>query len=258
MMMRVRWCRISLVPYSVSYEQQPIIHHPYDRKSCLSIILAPILAGDSEWIIKDETRGFETHPMSAKIRRRLAVIPFELLVLHVYGLAVSGKIVDSAGRVLSGTCTPPAGILGLCRSRDLMGLVDIAERAHAPAIKDDRPGTSVMMKSVGAVLLLLLAWPLAAAAQSATPALDEKQLTGMRLFNQSCRVCHTKPLLTAPAQYGPVLSKESLGGDEAALHDFIASGTPRMPGFKITYSPGQIDAIVAYLKTVPPQGAAPK
>jgi mono/diheme cytochrome c family protein len=113
-----------------------------------------------------------------------------------------------------------------------------------------------MMKRAAA-LALLLAWPLVAAAQSDPPALKEKELAGMRLFNQSCRVCHTKPLLTA-GQYGPVLSKESLGGDEAALHDFIANGTPRMPGFKVTYSGAQIDAIVAYLKTVPPQGAAPK
>jgi mono/diheme cytochrome c family protein len=113
-----------------------------------------------------------------------------------------------------------------------------------------------MMKRAAA-LALLLVWPLVAAAQSDPPALNEKELAGMRLFNQSCRVCHTKPLLTA-GQYGPVLSKESLGGDEAALDDFIANGTPRMPGFKTTYSGAQIDAIVAYLKTVPPQGAAPK
>jgi mono/diheme cytochrome c family protein len=114
-----------------------------------------------------------------------------------------------------------------------------------------------MMKSAAAASLLLLAWPLVAAAQSDPPALNETQLAGMRLFNQSCRVCHTKPLLTG-GQYGPVLSKESLGGDEAALHDFIANGAPRMPGFKITYSGAQIDAIAAYLKTVPPQAAAPK
>jgi mono/diheme cytochrome c family protein len=113
------------------------------------------------------------------------------------------------------------------------------------------------MTKRAAALALLLAWPLVAAAQSDPSALNEKELAGMRLFNQSCRVCHTKPLLTA-GQYGPVLSKESLGGDEAALADFIANGAPRMPGFKTTYSGAQIDAIVAYLKTVPPQGAAPK
>jgi mono/diheme cytochrome c family protein len=97
-----------------------------------------------------------------------------------------------------------------------------------------------MMKSAAAASLLLLAWPLVAAAQSSTPAPSEKELAGMRLFNQSCRVCHTKPLLTA-GQYGPVLSQESLGGDEAALDDFIANGTPRMPGFKTTYLLGRAD-----------------
>src|SRR5215471_3944061 len=99
-------------------------------------------------------------------------------------------------------------------------------------------------------LLLVLASSVGAAAQPAAPALDEQQLTGMRIFNQSCRVCHTKPLLTA-GQYGPVLSQSSLGGDERALHDFIANGAPRMPGFKYSFDAAQIDAIVAYLKTVP-------
>src|SRR5207302_1618414 len=100
------------------------------------------------------------------------------------------------------------------------------------------------MKQGAATLLLLLvltllAWPLGASAQSA---LNDKELLGMRLFNQSCRVCHTKPLLTA-GQYGPVLSKNSLGGEEGALREFIANGTPRMPGFKLHFVPAQIDAI---------------
>ena len=86
---------------------------------------------------------------------------------------------------------------------------------------------------------------------------EARQLTGMRIFNQSCRVCHTKPLLTA-GQYGPVLSRDTLGGDAAALRDFISNGTPRMPGFKLTYTPAQIDAIAAYLKTVPPPPASPQ
>jgi mono/diheme cytochrome c family protein len=108
----------------------------------------------------------------------------------------------------------------------------------------------------GAIMLLFaaplcLSLPRGASAQSAgSPALDDQQTQGMRLFNQHCRVCHTKPLLTSP-QYGPVLSKSSLGGEDRALHDFIAAGTPRMPGFQYFFMPAQIDAIVAYLKTVP-------
>jgi mono/diheme cytochrome c family protein len=100
--------------------------------------------------------------------------------------------------------------------------------------------------------ILVLTWPLGAWAQAAGNAAGpaDQETLGMRLFNQHCRVCHTKPLLTS-GQYGPVLSKNSLGGDAMALHDFIANGTPRMPGFKYDFVPAQIDAIVAYLKTVP-------
>ena len=44
-------------------------------------------------------------------------------------------------------------------------------------------------------ILLMLAMLAAAAAQPASgdQPLDDRQLLGMRLFNQSCRVCHTKP-----------------------------------------------------------------
>jgi mono/diheme cytochrome c family protein len=82
------------------------------------------------------------------------------------------------------------------------------------------------------------------------PALTDQQLTGMRLFNQSCRVCHTKPQMTSPL-YGPQLSQSSAGGSAEVMRDVISNGTPRMPGFKYHFEPAQIEAIVAYLKTVP-------
>ena len=101
-----------------------------------------------------------------------------------------------------------------------------------------------------AIAIFLAAWTLGASAQEV---LNDRQLLGMRLFNQSCRVCHTKPQLVSPQQYGPVLSKATLGGQDDALRSFISDGTPRMPGFKFTYEPAQIDAIVAYIKTMPAQ-----
>ncbi len=72
----------------------------------------------------------------------------------------------------------------------------------------------------------------------------------MRLFNQSCRVCHTKPTLLS-GMYGPALSMNTLGGNADAIRTFIANGTARMPGFKYDFTPAQIDAIVAYIKTRP-------
>ena len=102
----------------------------------------------------------------------------------------------------------------------------------------------------GACLAVILALSLDASAQPAGGGQTEKELLGMRLFNQSCRVCHTRPHLTSPL-YGPELSQNSLGGQEAAIRDVISNGTARMPGFKYHFDPAQIDAIVAYLKTVP-------
>lgn len=97
------------------------------------------------------------------------------------------------------------------------------------------------------VALALAALPLAAPAQEHP---NERQLLGMRLFNQSCRVCHTKPQPTS-AQYGPTLSRASLGGNDEALRAFIGNGSAKMPGFRYHFKPAEIDAIVAYLKTVP-------
>jgi mono/diheme cytochrome c family protein len=95
-----------------------------------------------------------------------------------------------------------------------------------------------------------LAFAQAGGASTAGAALNDTQLLGRRLFTQSCGVCHSKPVITS-GQYGPVLSKETLGGQSDAMVQFISGGTPRMPGFKYTYTPDQIAAIAAYLLTVP-------
>jgi mono/diheme cytochrome c family protein len=96
----------------------------------------------------------------------------------------------------------------------------------------------------------------AAGASAQQPQLNDNQKLGHDLFVQSCGVCHLKPLLGAP-QFGPALSRESASGNEDAMRQVIANGTPRMPGFKFTFTEPQISAIAAYLKTVPPQAAAP-
>jgi mono/diheme cytochrome c family protein len=104
-------------------------------------------------------------------------------------------------------------------------------------------------------MMSLVLWPIAAAAQPANGNSDQTML-GMRLFNQSCRVCHTKPQLVSP-QYGPVLSMNTLGGKADVIREVISNGTPRMPGFKYHFKPAEIDAIVAYIKTIPAPSDAP-
>ena len=103
-----------------------------------------------------------------------------------------------------------------------------------------------MLSRAGFAALLLSAWVSYVSAQSLT----EQQQLGQRLVTQSCGVCHAKPQINAQ-QFGPVLSKDSAGGNEQVMRETIMNGTPRMPGFKYLFEPAQIDAIVAYLKTVP-------
>jgi mono/diheme cytochrome c family protein len=114
-----------------------------------------------------------------------------------------------------------------------------------------------MQRALWLGLAMIVIGPCAGLAQQplaqqapASAALNDKELLGMRLFNQSCRLCHTKPQLTSPL-YGPVLSRQSLGGQDNVMREVISNGTPRMPGFKHHFEQPEIDAIVAYLKTIP-------
>ena len=81
---------------------------------------------------------------------------------------------------------------------------------------------------------------------------NDTQREGLRLFSQSCGVCHTL-VQQRTKQYAPVLSRETLGGDEELIREYISNGTPRMPGFRYSFEPAQIGAIVQYIKTVPRQ-----
>jgi mono/diheme cytochrome c family protein len=112
-----------------------------------------------------------------------------------------------------------------------------------------------MSRRAWTMSLGLLLWSIAAAAQPANGGSDQAAL-GMRLFNQSCRVCHTKPQRVSP-QYGPVLSMNTLGGKADVIRETIGNGRPRMPGFKYQFKPAEIDAIVAYIKTIPAPSDAP-
>ena len=98
------------------------------------------------------------------------------------------------------------------------------------------------------VFCTLVNVPFSATAQPAGA--GSERLQGLRLFNQSCRVCHTKPTLLS-GMYGPALSMNTLGGNAEAIRAFISNGTARMPGFKYDFTPAQSDAIVAYIKTRP-------
>ncbi len=107
-----------------------------------------------------------------------------------------------------------------------------------------------MNRTVAALMLgFAIAAPYAGA-QQATGELNVKQLQGRQVFAQSCGVCHLQPSLGVKT-YGPPLNKTSAAGNDAVMRVIIANGSDRMPGFKHYLKPAEIDAIVAYLRTVP-------
>jgi len=96
------------------------------------------------------------------------------------------------------------------------------------------------------VLMILLVGTATAYAQDN---LNDKQRHGRQLLAQSCGVCHLPPALNART-YGPPLNKNAGGGDDDIMRQYITDGTPRMPAFKYYLKPDEIDAIIAYVRTV--------
>jgi mono/diheme cytochrome c family protein len=89
-------------------------------------------------------------------------------------------------------------------------------------------------------------------------ALTEPQLNGRRIVAQRCANCHAGN----PRQPGPPLGKSIVENrGEAVIRDKVMKGSMLMPGFQYTLQPGQIDDIIAFLKTYTPparSSAAPE
>lgn len=111
-----------------------------------------------------------------------------------------------------------------------------------------------MKRGALVVLLLVLASPYGFA-QEGAEGLNEQQRLGRQIFAQSCGVCHLRPALSVRT-YGPLLTKAATGGDEGRMRNIILEGTARMPAFKYYLQSDQVDAIIAYVRTVPPPADA--
>ncbi len=88
------------------------------------------------------------------------------------------------------------------------------------------------------------------AADSGSASLER---TGKRLFLQRCSLCHLPPLgrPSYVRSFGPPLNGFVNSPErEARVAEVIRRGTGRMPGFQYGLEPKEIDAIVAYLKTM--------
>src|SRR5262245_35522615 len=107
-----------------------------------------------------------------------------------------------------------------------------------------------MKRPVSVFLLLLAGYVQSAIGQQPADNLNEQQRLARQVVAQACGVCHLPPAKGART-YGPALTKGAGGGDENVVREYIVNGTPRMPSFKYFLPPSDIDAVVAYLKTVP-------
>ena len=112
-----------------------------------------------------------------------------------------------------------------------------------------------MKHSVWLGLLACVVSAPGALAQQGADNLTDQQKHGRQVFAQSCGVCHLPPSLGAKT-YGPALNKEAGGGDDEVMREFMTNGTPRMPAFRFYLKPAEMDAIIAYVRTVPVQAAA--
>ena len=100
-------------------------------------------------------------------------------------------------------------------------------------------------------IVVSVASPLALAQQSGGN-LDSTQSLGRHLLAQSCAVCHLPPTLGSKT-YGPPLDKSTAAGNDAAVRVVIENGSERMPAFKYYLKSAEIDAIIAYMRTVTAQ-----
>lgn len=107
-----------------------------------------------------------------------------------------------------------------------------------------------------AVSTLLMIVATAAPAVHAQPTdlretqLSETQRLGRQVFAQSCGICHLQPSLGVKT-YGPMLNQATAAGNDEVVRALIVNGSDRMPAFKYYLKPAEIDAIIAYLRTVP-------
>ena len=119
------------------------------------------------------------------------------------------------------------------------------------------------------ILLLMggILIPVAASAQSpqasssvAVSGLNEQQRTGKRLFLQNCALCHVpeprnpKDPKDLGTTVGPRLEGLFSGEKprpEAVVRTFVQVGSEgKMPGFQYSLEPKDMDAVIAYLKTL--------
>jgi mono/diheme cytochrome c family protein len=96
--------------------------------------------------------------------------------------------------------------------------------------------------------------PMPPAPRSTPPAVQTVgSVDGHELYDQNCAVCHKDGKSGAPPLAGVMKRREFPSGtpaNDARLRDTIKMGRANMPGMANVLSDEQVDAIVAYVKTL--------
>lgn len=83
------------------------------------------------------------------------------------------------------------------------------------------------------------------------PAIPEQAKEGRILWVQKCAYCHDGVGSPTYRTMGPWLGEEVIRNiGETNAKNFIKNGDVRMPAFRYNLEDGQIDALIAFLKTV--------
>lgn len=87
----------------------------------------------------------------------------------------------------------------------------------------------------------------------APPVASGGNVNGQELFSQYCAICHKDGKNGAPPLAGVMKRRELPSGtpaNDARLRDTIKMGRANMPGLANVLTDEQVDAIVAYVKTL--------
>jgi len=85
--------------------------------------------------------------------------------------------------------------------------------------------------------------------------LSDQELKGEGLFLQRCSLCHLskRNKFCCREPLGPTLSGKLKGSDpetERFVREQILRGSANMPGFQYGLSPVQVDALIAFIRTL--------
>jgi mono/diheme cytochrome c family protein len=117
----------------------------------------------------------------------------------------------------------------------------------------------VLRTCLALTLLCILSGTMTAQQTQSPRTLNPNEKAGRSIFQTRCAMCHVgqepasemtgDSAQRRPATLGPLLSKAN-ASDEIKLRQKIKDGSRLMPGYKHSLNDGQIDQVIAFMKTI--------